>query len=73
MAKIKSQKKKKEQQSKPQEEEVVVLPSTRSSDDPIPNKVSSLEFHLFHCNFCKRFSSIFGKWLIICSIFSATG
>lgn len=47
MAKIKSQKRKKEQQPKKQEDEIVVLPSTRSSDDPIPNKVSSIEFHMF--------------------------
>lgn len=55
MAKIKSQKKKKEQQPKKQEDDVVVLPSTRSSDDPIPNRVSSIEFHMFHCDFCKHF------------------
>lgn len=46
MAKIKSQKKKKEQKPKKQEDEVVILPSTRSSDDPIPNKVSSIECQL---------------------------
>lgn len=69
MAKIKSQKKKKEQQPQKQDDAVVVLPSTRSSDDPIPNKVSSIEFHMF-----SFFHSFFVNLLIImCSIFSATG
>lgn len=40
MAKIKAQKKKKVQQKEKPENEEVTLPSTRQSDDPIPNKVS---------------------------------
>lgn len=49
MAKIKTQKlkKKEKQQAKTQENDEVMLPATRSSDDPIPNKVSTTlsQFH----------------------------
>lgn len=46
MAKIKAQKKKKVQKPEKQENEEVPLPSTRSSDDPIPNKVHTLSIYL---------------------------
>lgn len=39
MAKIKTQKKKKVQPKEKPENEGIPLPSTRKSDDPIPNKV----------------------------------
>lgn len=42
MAKIKIQKNRKVQTAKKSENEKVVVPSTRNSDDPIPNKVSFL-------------------------------
>lgn len=42
MAKIKIQKNKKVKVAKKPENEEVALPSTRNSDDPIPNKVSFL-------------------------------
>lgn len=42
MAKIKIQKNRKVQTAKKPENEKVVTPSTRNSDDPIPNKVSFL-------------------------------
>lgn len=39
MAKIKAQKRKRSAAKEPVENEEVPLPSTRKSDDPIPNKV----------------------------------
>lgn len=39
MAKIKAQKRKRNAAKEPVENEEVPLPSTRQSDDPIPNKV----------------------------------
>lgn len=44
MAKIKKEKKKKVQQKEKVENEEVALPSTRQSDDVIPNKVRELFF-----------------------------
>lgn len=42
MAKIKAQKRKRSAAKEPVEVEEVPLPSTRKSDDPIPNKVKIL-------------------------------
>ena len=44
MAKIKKEKKKKVQQKEKVENEEVALPSTRQSDDVIPNKVREIFF-----------------------------
>lgn len=46
MAKIKTQKKKKVQKQEKPENEEVALPSTRKSDDPIPNKVFTYSIYL---------------------------